>query len=270
MNRTLLASLLVLALPLAGCPESMILPLDTGVDGGGGGFDAGIDAPSALDTGVDAPVAMDTGRDAGMGTDGSILPPLDAPSPFGDTGTVGDPAWVDLDVRTDGSACPALEACGGDVLGTWDVTGGCFEVPGADMLDACPGATFEATGQARGRVTFGPVIARRVAQSIVTANVFVPTLCVSFIGDCEDVEGLIQSEIPDSACVTVSDGCECEGRFVYEIDDMDGYSTMDGQIISAVSDRRWDYCIEDGTLRYQDVTEGGGEREPGIIELGMP
>lgn len=270
MNRTLLASLLALSLPLAGCPESMSSE-DTGVDAPGS-IDAGVDAPPPeIDTGVDAPVMMaDSGTDAGMGRDGSLLPPFDAPSPFGDTGSLGDPMWVPLDVRTDGTMCPALTACGGDEVGTWDVTGGCFEVPGADMLDACPGATFEAVGQARGRVTFTGLFATRVAESEVTASVFVPTLCASFLGGCSAVEDAIQGQIPDSACVTVSDGCECEGRITYVIDDMDGYTTMDGQIISATGGRRWDYCIEDGALRYQDVTEGGGDREPGIIELGMP
>jgi len=266
MNRTLLASLIALSLPLAGCPDSMTAA-DTGVDAPGT-VDAGVDAPPPeMDTGVDAPVMM---TDAAAGRDGSLLPPLDAPSPFGDTGTTGDPVWVELDVRTDGTTCPALDACGGDEVGTWDVTGGCFEVPGADMLAACPGATFEAVGRARGRVTFSGAFAVRVAQSEVTANIFVPTVCASFLGGCSGIEERIQGQLPDSACIAVSDGCECEGRIVYEIDDMDAYTTMDGQIISAMGGRRWDYCIADGTLRYQDVTDGGGEREPGIIELGMP
>jgi hypothetical protein len=263
------ASLLLLALSLFGCPSTVEV-VDSGTDVGGGGTDSGFDAPAeVLDTGVDAPVVMtDSGSDAGMAADGSLLPPYDASNPFGDTGTVGPPVFVPIDVLTDGSLCPAFTPCGGDEVGTWDVTGGCIELDGAmDALSMCPGASLTATGRARGRVTFTGTSARRVAQSEVTAVVFVPTLCATFAGGCGAIQDLIAGQIPDIVCVTASDGCDCEGRLVTTIDDTDAYTISGNQIVGTT--KRWDYCVEGDSMRYVDVTPGSAmSREPGIITLG--
>lgn len=261
-------TVLLLTFALAGCPTSMSADPDVGLDAEGG-LDSGTDASEAVDTGIDAPSTPDAGSDAGavMGMDGSILPPYDASDPFGDTGTAGPPAWVEIDVLTDGSTCPALTACGGDEVGTWDVTGGCIELPVGMELDRCPGATLSAVGRARGRVTFTGTVADRVAQSEITASVFVPTLCASFIGGCDAIEGLIAMQIPDVACVTAPAGCNCEGRVVNTIDDADGYVIEGNEIVSATLMKRWEYCVDGDAMRYRDVS-GSGTLEPGIIDLG--
>lgn len=228
-----------------------------------------LDAVSVLDasSATDAPSAEDA---ASSDDAGSILPTYDGGDPFDDDGGLGDPAWVELDVITDGTACPALDACGGDVEGTWDVTGGCFELPIEAELSRCPGAAVtRRDGRARGRVTFEGGFARRVAQSEVVVEMFVPALCADFVGGCDAIEGLVRMATADSECVTEASGaCRCAARQVYAIDDADGYTTESGQIVSASLGRRWDYCIDGTSLRYEDVTPGSTMREPGIIELG--
>lgn len=255
---------------VAGCPGPETVA-DAGFDGGTPIVDTGVDAPViGEDSGIDAP-STDAGTDAGAPLpDGSILPPRDAGDPFGDTGTLPPPAWVPIEIAVD-AACPAFTACGGDEVGTWDVTGGCLEIegPGA-VLEMCPGATFDVEARGRGRVTFDGDTAVRAAQSEIIATVFVPTLCASFVGGCPAIEDLIQMQTPDSACVTTTAGCVCEGRQHFVIDDADGYTIEGDQIVSATLMRRWDYCVMDGMLRYQDVSDEVASREPGIIELGMP
>ena len=198
-------------------------------------------------------------------SDGSILPPPDASGPFADAATT--PPWVPLDVRTD-TACPALAACGGSVVGGWNVSGGCIDLPVPSDLMRCPGARVSSTsGRARGTVTFGPLIAQRAAEWIVEAEVFIPALCAAVVGGCGAIQSAIRGTIPDSACVTTTAGdCRCAVRQQGSISDGDGYVTRANQIVSASLRKTWDYCVDGTRLRYRDVS-GTGTREPGTIEL---
>ncbi|MBX7191652.1 MAG: hypothetical protein K1X94_06325 [Sandaracinaceae bacterium] len=264
----------------------VILALVTASSGCGGGTttdDAGVDAANLP---PDAPASddafsgeLDAARtsdaftpsaDAFGPDSGTILPTYDGGDPFSDDGGLGDPAWASVDVLTDGTACPELVACGGDVVGTWDVTGGCFELPIEMGLSRCPGAAVTSTdGRARGRVTFDGVRAHRVAQSEVVVEVSVPEVCATFAGGCGAIQTLLRMNAPDSACVTEASGdCRCAARQITAIDDADAYTIEGNQIVSATLGRRWDYCIDGTSLRYQDVTPGATTREPGIIELG--
>lgn len=225
---------------------------------------SGDDAATSPDTGAgsDAGGARDAASTRDVGT---VLPPVDGGNPFGDAGALGDPAWVPLTVLTDGSHCAPLDACGGDVTGTWDVAGGCFEV-NLSAIDRCPTAVASASGQARGRVTFDGAIARRVAQSEVDVQVYVPAICARFVpGGCAAIQTQIQMATPDAACVTQTDmSCLCQARQLTVIDDTDAYTTTPTQIVGSV--KRWDYCIAGDALRYEDATPSG-PREPGIIAL---
>lgn len=235
-------------------------------------FDAVFDSGLYADLGSDAGTDVDAGTevDAGTASDGgSILPDYDAGDPFGDAGTLGTPGWVPLDVRVDGTMCTPLVACGGDEVGTWDVTGGCVDFPVPAALGRCPGATITASGRARGRVAFDGTIARRTAQSEVSAEVFIPSLCAGFAGGCPAIQTLIAMSLPDPVCVATAAGdCRCAARQTNVIDDGDAYTTMSNQIVSTTSGKRWDYCVTAGQLRYRDVSTTGSV-EPGIIELGL-
>jgi hypothetical protein len=157
----------------------------------------------------------------------NTLPPFDAGNPFGDTGSLGSPDWVTVDVRVDGSKCPAFNACGGSELGTWDVSGGCFEVPIPSAFFSCPGAKAEVvTKQARGRVTFQAGFAQRIAQSEVSANVVLPALCATAVGGCANFYATVKASAPESSCSTDTAGnCTCLMRQITQINDNDAYST---------------------------------------------
>jgi hypothetical protein len=268
-----LVASLALATPACGGDDSPPPPPpDAGMaDMGGGGGDMGggdVDMGGGdVDMGggdVDMG-ARDLGADAGP-----VLPPLDAGMPFGDAGMLGEPAWVDLTVLTDGTSCPDLVPCGGDVLGTWDVTGGCFAAPLPRELMMCPGARVAGSGRARGRVTFADGIARRLAQTEVTVTAFIPAFCATVAGGCMAIEDLARSRAggAEVACRTVGRGdCDCAIRQVQLIDDGDLYTTMGNQIVSTTSGKRWDYCVSGESMRYEDVSPSGA-REPGVVSLG--
>lgn len=257
----------------AGCSSSTTLELVDAASapdvGTGLGVDGGVDANTMVE--VDAFVAPDMGpiarTDAGPHDAGSVLPPLDATSPFGDAGPLGDPAWVPLTVLTDGSTCTPLAPCGGDITGTWDVGGGCFEVPLGMALMRCPGATSSGSGRSRGRVSFDGTIAHRVAQSEIDVQVTIPAICASFVGGCAAIETQMRMQVPDAACVTQTDmSCLCQARVTNVIDDTDGYTTSGNEIIGTASGKHWAYCVSGDALTYQDVSSTG-MHEPGIIDL---
>jgi len=270
--RFLSFSILAVLVAIAGCSSSTTLDVDSG---------SGTDAFSSGDTGSMLPDtggsdAFAPGTDTGMvsldaGTDaphdaGTTLPPEDGGDPFGDAGALGDPAWVPLTVLTDGSHCAPLVPCGGDVTGTWDVSGGCFEVPLGDVM-RCPGATATGSGRSRGRVTFNGTIAHRVAQSEVDVQVTIPRVCAMFAGGCTAIQTMIRMQTPDAACATETDmSCLCQVRVMNVIDDTDGYTTSGDEIIGTTSGKHWAYCVSGGMLEYQD-TSPMGMREPGIIDL---
>lgn len=219
------------------------------------------DASSASDAGA-APDREDPpAQDSGAASDGS--------NPFADAGALGEPAWVPITVLTAGT-CPAITACGGNIVGTWDVSAACIEVPIEQALALCPGAMItRREGRARGRVTFGatPMVARRVAQSEATVESFVPQACAQAVGGCMGLQALLQRGAPTATCAAgAMGGCDCRATASFTIDDGDAYRTEGNEIVSATSGKRWEYCVEGEGLRYRD-TSPSGMREPGSISL---
>lgn len=226
-------------------------------------------ATSAPDSAIDASTpAEDAAATPDVASQPDASAASDAANPFADAGPLGEPAWVPITVVTMGT-CPALTPCGGDVVGTWDVSGACIELPIESALSACPGAMItRRDGRARGRVTFStmPSIARRVAQSEATVEAFVPELCASAVGGCAGLQAILQRGAPGALCTAAPMGCNCTASASYTIDDGDGYSIQGNEIVSSTLMKRWEYCIADGSLRYRDSSPGG-MREPGTISL---
>lgn len=263
MTRTSLFSCLAI---LALGPTLVACGDDPVVDPDGGPGDSGVVEVDAFVPEVDAgqdggPTPMDAGLPV---VDGS-RPGTDAGDPFGDAGA---PAWVSVEVLTDGTACEPLVPCGGDVVGTWEVQGGCIEAPiPPELEEMCAGSMIiSATGTARGRVVFDGTTARRIAQSIVALEVEVGGICAFA---CETlVEERLREQVPDADCVGGSAGCRCTGSLVTVIDDGDAYSIEGNEIVSSTG-KRWLYCVDGTDLRYEDNTPDTVDlpREIGIIDL---
>ncbi len=244
--------------------------------GGGGGTSrdagAGTDAAPSDGGATDAPPTPDGGSpgdggapDGGDPSDGGD-PFGDAGDPFGDGGALGTPEWVELTVGPPGT-CDALVPCGGDVRGTWDVSGGCFEIDVDGALSECPGAmATRYEGQGRGRVVFDETVAHRVAQSRVEIDVFFPAICATYYS-CDMLETALAAAAGDATCTTETSGaCRCTARHRTEIDDTDFYTVEGDEIVSTTSGKRWAFCIEGDALRYED-TSPTGPREPGTVHL---
>lgn len=254
----------LLLITLAACaPASVSAPLDAGAG------DAGSALGDALAPRPDAVALGDSGPSPDLAAPQADAPTQrDAPPLAPDGGpALGEPPWVDVDVRT-GAGCDPVRACGGEVEGTWDVAAACIEVPLDEALMRCPGAAVTRRGgRARGRVVFASRVARRVAEWTAEVEANIPAVCALVLGGCSGIQSAVRPAAPDTTCETRSNGdCRCTSRQSGRIDDADGYTTERGQIVSATLGRRWDYCVQGELLRYRDVS-GAGPREPGVITL---
>jgi len=247
------------ALALVGCGS------DTPLEDAGSGGDAGVDASGAIDGGGGADA--EPGADAGGSMDASASDAgvADAHIDWPDGGGISDPAWVDLTVGPVGS-CPGFTPCGGDVVGTWDLNGGCFEIDIESAIARCPGARVTRRGRGRGRVVFEDSSAHRVAESIVEADTFFPMVCTAFYS-CAMLETAMAGLWTEAHCTSMPSGdCNCTARQITFIDDVDLYSIAGNEIVGGVSGKRWEYCIAGSRFDYRDSSPTG-TREPGDIEL---
>ncbi len=201
------------------------------------------------------------------GCGGGSMPGVDGGTTSDGAGGLSDPDWTTLTVGPAGS-CPDLAPCGGDVVGTWDLAGGCFEVDVESAISSCPGAMVtRREGRGRGRVVFGADgRAHRVASSEVEVDVFIPALCASVVS-CATIESAMTAYATEASCTpTAAGACDCTARLLTTIDDRDGYTVEGDEIVSATLGRRWEYCIEGDSLCYRDVS-ATEPREPGTVEL---
>lgn len=227
-------------------------------------FGCGGDSSTAADAATPDAAApdgstLDGSTPDGSTPDGSVVWPDGCGAPT--------PEWTPLTVGEPGT-CEDFVACGGDIVGAWDLSGGCFEVAIMDALADCPGAAVtRREGRGRGCVEFGADgQAHRVAESEVEIDLFVPALCAGFVS-CATIESQIRLTGVAADCPVDSDGgCRCAARLDTRIDQRDGYTTEADEIVGTVSGKRWQYCVAGDVLSYID-TSPSGMLEPGTVEL---
>jgi len=228
----------------------------------------GADTGSAADTGpgTDTGMAFDTGVAADTGVASDTGTAGDSSVTYPDGGS-GAPPWATLTLGPLGT-CTDVVPCGGDIVGTWETSGGCFEDDLDSNLSRCPGAMVtRRAGRARGRVVFGADgFAVRAAESEVEYELFYPALCAGFYS-CAMLEAAIAPFVDTVACpVEASGDCTCTARIRTTIMESDAYRTEANQIVSVSSGKRWDYCVTGERLDYQD-TDRSSAGEPGTVEL---
>lgn len=226
---------------------SMVCLLAWGCDGGG-----------------TDPDPMMTGRDSGPmdppGVDSGPVDPPDFDSGPPDPTDPPEPSDFDAPI-TFAASCPAFEPCGGDVGGRWEYRSVCVAEDFAELTEACPGATVEASGTARGAVEFALGFVGRDVTTHVETTIHVPAECA--IAGCDTIETAIGM---GATCAPAAGGtCDCtiidDSRFA----DTDGYTIAGNQIVLE-NGTRYDYCVEGGTLRYREL--GDSPSEPGTASLG--
>jgi hypothetical protein len=165
-----------------------------------------------------------------------------------------------------GGTCGNAPACGGNIVGSWQITSSCITVDVSQMslMTDCPGETFTAAGWAiTGNVTYKADMTY-ASSSTTTGKVVIglPASCLTSQGltlTCEQVTQLLQADLAGEGfqsgqCVSSGGGCSCTLAIIPLSAVGNGtYSTTAAGVLTeldsggATSDVN-DYCISGTTL----------------------
>ena len=169
--------------------------------GGSGGGGGGDDVPVTGDAGPEKD-AVEPEED-GATPDDAIAPEDTAPEAAPE---VDDKPPIPSDC---GEAAALFEACGGDVVGVWNLVEMCFgEEPGVDnpMIDMCPESTMDADFNVAGTFTFDETtLTAEFTEMAVNVTLTMPQTC--FEGSPLTCEGLDAEE--DLTCAAEGENCIC-------------------------------------------------------------
>jgi hypothetical protein len=186
-----------------------------------------------------------------------------------------------------GPACPDATACGGDVLGTWEVNSSCLDVRG--RLDihtiglGCTTADIAGALEVRGQVEFFDD-GRFLDETTTVGDVAMRLApeCLEISGTpvtCEAIGGPLTSlGFSSVGCLDAPNGdCLCGGQ----VNQMGGmaqitpeaalngeYSAIDETLtLTSASPLSYSYCVRDETLLVTPAVHSGIQTTHGTVEL---
>jgi hypothetical protein len=183
----------------------------------------------------------------------------------GGTGNGSGPEPADVSVE---AQCSALTACGGDVEGTWNYTGGCTELDFSSLQAACPGLSVTNTSATvDASVVFAGGNVTRSYTVTGSATVDVPSSCTEVAGGCSGVESAIAGGSTTASCTDDgSGGCTCAVGSTAS-DDSESTYTVEGNQILTGDGNAYAFCVEGGTMSYSHTS--GSSPEQGVFTLAM-
>lgn len=198
----------------------------------GGGSDAAADGP-ALDAST---------------TDSGIT--------FPDSGA-GDPKIVDI---TFADKCPDVAACGGDVVGSWDLSDACVEGVWDEARKACPTlGVKKQSGTVQGRIVFGPNSLSRAVKFSFSATLSFPPACLGN-ASCSQVQGILLKSFNSATCTTATSGCDCDvGSTSTTTGSGESYSIQGNQLVGG-NGNHFDYCVKGSSMTYRWASGPNPER----------
>ncbi len=179
-----------------------------------------------------------------------------------DGGDGSGPQSVDVSVE---AQCPALTACGGDVEGTWDYTGGCAQLDLSALQEACTGLTITNTSAtAVARVVFAAGNVTRNYTVTGKATVAIPASCV-LAGGCANIQSAITSGPTTASCTDDgSGGCTCAVASTTSDEGATTYTIQGNEIVTG-DGNEYTFCSQGGTMSYSHAS--GSSPEQGVFTL---
>jgi hypothetical protein len=165
-----------------------------------------------------------------------------------------------------GSTCPAITACGGDLVGDWTVQQLCLTTTTMDAVaQSCPGATFSLSPiTATGTISFR-ADSTMSASAVVSLQEFVrfPASCYTE-AECTayGAAASAATTITDSPCkYDVATGCSCTLTSTQPTMSSGSYQVQGNNVTitsSASSKPELDsFCVSGNTLSIFQVTASG-------------
>ncbi len=176
--------------------------------------------------------------------------------------------------------CPDFTKCGGDIVGSWKVSGGCVgDDAFAEALN-CPGLqASDVAIKANGTVVATATTVERKINVQVSAKVAIPKTCApaGFQNCAAIATGLQLGILPgvpkfDSAtCTDAGSNCDCDIVATVNEETSDDYQASGGVLATTGNsgDRTFDYCVNGNKTTYKETTapKEGEFRLPIIVEV---
>ena len=260
---------LALVFAVAGCPADDTSGSGTDTDDGessSSGMPTTMPPPTTTPTTTPTTASSSTTSDETTGT----TDPTTTTDPTGDTETTGGPAGICLGIDIVGyldevlapqgaplvdPACDATPAaCGGDVVGTWDVETSCgWDAFPNSFDDACPGATMVVnSGSRTGTRTFEDD--NSYSSDLTTTLDFDVNIdaMTCFGIDCAAFEGLLNMEATLTATCGDDGGgaCDCAITLMSSGTSTGTWATADNELTITIDgeDQVIEYCSAKGRL----------------------
>lgn len=170
--------------------------------------------------------------------------------------------------------CPALTACGGDVVGSWEYTSGCVS---SDTLfgsarTLCPSLTLtNLTGDSRGSVVFNATNVTRAITTNLSGTANIPAAC-NITGNCMQVQTALGNAFKTVTCTAAAGGCTCDFTYQAATTGSVPYTKGTNQFTTEMGTgnaKTYDYCISGATnniFTYREL--GTNPRDPGNFVMG--
>lgn len=165
-----------------------------------------------------------------------------------------------------GDSCDdsAFEACGGDLIGTWEFTLGCLTLPdnllsaGDDAFALCNRASVSATIDLTGTITFGEDGAYAIDQKVdTTITKSLPKECLTEDMTCDALgeNGAGEASDKDDHCeLAQSESSMNADTGTYVVADDTFTTTSDGNDMAS---EPVDYCVDGDTITSRVNISGG-------------
>jgi len=168
------------------------------------------------------------------------------------------------DSNAGGGACSLAAGCGGDIVGTWNISSFCAQEPDMKLTETCGDVNLHiGAGTATGTLTFNADGTQTQSVNLVVQETgLFPISCISSAAACTAAEARVDAEpgASDGHCSFSSAGCTCTFN-VTEASSDGGKYTLSGTTVilqNATEASETDpYCVSGNTLTLQ-TSDGQG------------
>jgi len=178
-----------------------------------------------------------------------------------------------------GGGCGTASACGGDVVGTWQVSSSCVAVDSSSMMGtmSCPDATESTSGtKITGTITY--TADKTFSSNLTTSGTIVVTLPASCLTQqgvtvtCAQLQQVLSSTMnstfSSATCTESGGGCACSVALnAVTTSETGTYSTAAGVLTQTDSSGTPDdsnYCVQGGKL---SISAGSSAMSNGLTGL---
>jgi len=159
------------------------------------------------------------------------------------------------------ASCPAFTPCGGDVKGSWALSGGCVteELFAAARAQCATLVESKVKIEARGTLVADPVTITRSTEVSFSATLGVPVECKPGGASCAQIgTGLVAlAGLKTASCVDDgAGGCTCEITNTLSDAASDAYTTAGNTLTTGAGGtaRTFDYCVAGSEIAYKETT----------------